>query len=502
VNGNAAAVGNEITLTSAAMLTLNSNGSFVYNPNGQFESLGVGVAASDSFTYTISDRKGGISTATVNLTINGVNDAPTLVIALPDQATTENSAFNFTFPTNTFADIDAGDTLTYTTTLDNGNPLPSWLSFNANNRTFSGTPAAGNVGTISVKVIAKDTSNANVSDIFKLTVAPLNLTGTTNADSLAGTASNNTINGLAGNDIISGNQGDDTLIGGGGKDRFVFNLGDGTDTITDLDGMGKGSDPQPAVIAKIDILEFRGAGLTARNLLLTKNGSNLEVSFENVANSPKVILQNFALENLDNLTGIGNIIFDGQTTIIDSFDVFDADSTLTSVFNRNTVTFLNDLNNNVSGFNSADVINGQLGDDSIDGLNGDDLLRGGAGNDSLVGGNGDDLLYGDDGNDSLFGDNGQDLLVGGAGNDFLNGGRGDDTLTGGTGSDIFVLATAAGRDTFTDFSLGQSDKIGLSGLSFNQLSFSGNEISLGNQTLAVLTGFDTTKLTQSNFVLV
>jgi Ca2+-binding RTX toxin-like protein len=46
-------------------------------------------------------------------------------------------------------------------------------------------------------------------------------------------------------------------------------------------------------------------------------------------------------------------------------------------------------------------------------------------------------------------------------------------LTGGNGSDIFVLDKAAGRETITDFSLGQSDKIGLSGLSFNQLSFSG-----------------------------
>ena len=93
--------------------------------------------------------------------------------------------------------------------------------------------------------------------------------------------------------------------------------------------------------------------------------------------------------------------------------------------------------------------------------------------------------------------------MGGAGNDFLNSCKGDDNLTGGTDSDnIFVLDKAAGRETITDFSLRQSDKIGLSGLSFNQLSFSGNQISLGNQTLAVLTGFDTTTLRQNNFISV
>ncbi|MDZ8185306.1 MAG: hypothetical protein RMX96_10685 [Nostoc sp. ChiSLP02] len=53
-----------------------------------------------------------------------------------------------------------------------------------------------------------------------------------------------------------------------------------------------------------------------------------------------------------------------------------------------------------------------------------------------------------------------------------------------------------------NISLGQGDKIGLSGLSFSQLSFSGNEIRLGNQTLAILTGFDTTTLTQNNFTSV
>ena len=42
VNGNAANVGNEITLASGALLTLRIDGTFDYNPNGAFESLAVG----------------------------------------------------------------------------------------------------------------------------------------------------------------------------------------------------------------------------------------------------------------------------------------------------------------------------------------------------------------------------------------------------------------------------------------------------------------------------
>ena len=78
VNGSNASVGNQITLGSGALLTVNADGSFDYDPNGQFESLAVGQTANDSFSYTISDGNGGTDTATVTLTINAVNDAPVL----------------------------------------------------------------------------------------------------------------------------------------------------------------------------------------------------------------------------------------------------------------------------------------------------------------------------------------------------------------------------------------------------------------------------------------
>ncbi|MDF5739469.1 integrin alpha [Nostoc sp. S13] len=214
---------------------------------------------------------------------------------------------------------------------------------------------------------------------------PPSLTGTRDADNLFGTPSNNIIDGLTGNDTLTGN---------GGQDKFIIRLGDGDDTITDFGGIGKGTNPSAAVIASLDTLQFTGSGLTAENLQLTQNDNNLEVTFENVGFT-KVILQNFKLENLDNLAArgsqpaLGNILFDGQTNITDNFDVFDTNSTQTSIFNKNTVTFLNELNNNITGFNnSADIINGQGGDDMIDGKSGNDLLRGGTGNDTLVGGAG------------------------------------------------------------------------------------------------------------------
>jgi VCBS repeat-containing protein len=74
VNGVAANVGTAVTLASGALVTVNADGTYTYNPNGQFETLNTGESATDSFQYTVSDGKGGSSTATTNLTINGVTD--------------------------------------------------------------------------------------------------------------------------------------------------------------------------------------------------------------------------------------------------------------------------------------------------------------------------------------------------------------------------------------------------------------------------------------------
>jgi hypothetical protein len=54
--------------------------------------------------------------------------------------------------------VDVGDTLALTATRADGSALPSWLSFNAATRTFSGTPANGDVGPIEVKLTATDGS--------------------------------------------------------------------------------------------------------------------------------------------------------------------------------------------------------------------------------------------------------------------------------------------------------------------------------------------------------
>jgi hypothetical protein len=118
-----------------------------------------------------TDTAGAKAEDIFQLTVQNVNDAPTLQQAISDQSLYANTALNFTLPTGTFSDIDAGDVLTYTATLANGNALPSWLTFNANTLTFSGTPTTNNKGTLDIKVVATDLAGAQAEDTFKITVS-------------------------------------------------------------------------------------------------------------------------------------------------------------------------------------------------------------------------------------------------------------------------------------------------------------------------------------------
>ncbi|WP_017721296.1 putative Ig domain-containing protein, partial [Kamptonema formosum] len=134
--------------------------------NSDVGTISVQVTATDSAGASVSD--------TFNLTVANTNNAPTVVTSIPDTPAAEDTAFNFQIPASTFSDIDAGDILTYSATLAGGTPLPSWLTFNAATRTFTGTPTNSDVGTISVQVTATDSAGASVSDTFNLTVANTN----------------------------------------------------------------------------------------------------------------------------------------------------------------------------------------------------------------------------------------------------------------------------------------------------------------------------------------
>lgn len=76
-----------------------ASGEINYTPNPDFEGI-------DSFQYSITDADGAVGTATVTITVNGVNDAP---VALDDSVIVlEDTAISIDVLAND-SDIDAGD---------------------------------------------------------------------------------------------------------------------------------------------------------------------------------------------------------------------------------------------------------------------------------------------------------------------------------------------------------------------------------------------------------
>ena len=109
-DGTAHAAGETVTGTYG-QLTLSSGGGYTYNAN-RADALVANEPATDVFTYTVSDGKGGFSTATLTITVTGINDAPS---ATNDTNTVqENGMLNASNVLSNDSDADADGSLTVT----------------------------------------------------------------------------------------------------------------------------------------------------------------------------------------------------------------------------------------------------------------------------------------------------------------------------------------------------------------------------------------------------
>ena len=76
LNGSGTLTG---TSAQGGSVTISADGSYTYTPPASFQALSTGESDTDSFMYTMQDSGGLQSTATVNLTVDGISDAPTAV---------------------------------------------------------------------------------------------------------------------------------------------------------------------------------------------------------------------------------------------------------------------------------------------------------------------------------------------------------------------------------------------------------------------------------------
>ncbi|OGS74653.1 MAG: hypothetical protein A2063_10315 [Gallionellales bacterium GWA2_60_142] len=237
------------------------------------------------------------------------------------------------------------------------------------------------------------------------------------SDYLDGGADKDVIFGGAGDDIIVGGTGDDTLYGEAGQDTYIFNRGDGNDTVYDLK-------------AENNIFRF-GAGISEKDITLRLGSLMLDLGNGDAVHIRNVEHRAPTQQELD--AGIHQ-----QGDVIDTLADFDRND----VFNSSSI----------GGFEFADgttLSTTELlarGFD-LDGTSLDDTLTGTNTTDRINGLDGNDTLAGNDGNDILNGGAGDDALSGGNGADWLDGGAGYDTLDGGGGADTFTLRLGAGQDT-------------------------------------------------------
>jgi cysteine-rich repeat protein len=129
------------------------------------------TAVSHDITVRVTDSELLFHDETFTITVHDANnEAPYLVAPIADAFALQDEAFSLSVAAH-FADDDAikGDWLTFDATLDDGGPLPSWLSFDPLSVEFSGTPSAADSGDIDVTVTATDDFGPlSVSDTFQL----------------------------------------------------------------------------------------------------------------------------------------------------------------------------------------------------------------------------------------------------------------------------------------------------------------------------------------------
>ncbi|WP_431484048.1 calcium-binding protein [Pseudomonas solani] len=260
------------------------------------------------------------------------------------------------------------------------------------------------------------------------------LDGGDQADRLYGGAGNDLLLGGYGDDTLHGGQGNDTLSDGYGSDTFLFNLGDGQDTLIVTDS-----------VWTYDVLRF-GDGILPTDITASRSGNDLVLQHAN--GQDRVTLQNWfiATNGQGSYNQLDHILFTDGTT----WTAAELNTQVLTVHGTETgeqITGIEAYSDYLYGNGGNDTLEGLSGHDSLYGGDGDDVLRGGDNNDLLEGGDGNDTLDGGDQADRLYGGAGNDLLLGGYGDDTLHGGQGNDTLSDGYGSDTFLFNLGDGQDT-------------------------------------------------------
>ncbi|HET9429217.1 MAG TPA: calcium-binding protein [Allosphingosinicella sp.] len=474
VNGAEAAVGREIQLSSGAVVTVHSDGRYLYDPSGAFilpdPGSGGSTVGTDSFTYSLASG----DTATVNVTVRGRWTDSTVVTGSAGNDELTGTAASEIFDAGAGADRlsgAGGDDLYHVD--DDGDQVIELAD-------------GGTDGVISKVWLY--TLPEHVEILLGTDPRGQGLYGNMLANIIKGGVGDDGINdSQGGDDRLYGGDGHDgisvmrydshsasflRLDGGAGHDVLTYSGSRYVDTVTMIGGQGDdhisafrgGSVVIDAGAGDDRIgLNFLGAHYaitlgSGRDLLsLSANiddraGGTITVADFSVGDAgDRLELLHYLHSVVTGWDGESNLFATGHLRLVqdraDALLQIDADGAGSAAGYVDLVRFANAdaaafTHFNLGGFPAnggapattafagtpdRDVLWGSFADDVIEGLAGDDEIRGGAGDDRIEGG---------DGRDWLDGQLGDDVLLGGGGDDDLNDSMGgDDSLSGGEGGD-------------------------------------------------------------------
>jgi Ca2+-binding RTX toxin-like protein len=285
---------------------------------------------------------------------------------------------------------------------------------------------------------------------------PTRIDGQGGNDTLRGGLGAERLNGDAGADVIDGNGGNDISNLGAGDDRFIWDPGDGSDTVEGRKGA--------------DTMTFNGSN-TNESFRLSANGARtrlvrdvgaITMDFDGIervdVNSlggndvltvEDLVATKVRTVNHDEAAALGGAVPDAGTdqTILNATNANDAITAAGSAGSAAVTGLAAALNvAHAEAARDSLTLNALGGNDRVDAATlGADAMKltqdGGADNDTLLGGRGNDVLLGGDGNDAVDGNQGNDVAFLGAGEDRFtwDPGDGSDVIEGQGGSDAMTF---------------------------------------------------------------
>ncbi|MFC5526429.1 calcium-binding protein, partial [Rhodanobacter ginsengisoli] len=330
-----------------------------------------------------------------------------------------------------------------------------------------------------------DGSTWNAQQILAATMTPSSgndeLWGSDGSDTITGGPGNDTIIGVSGNNVLTGGSGSNTIQGGSGADTitggggsnllqggtgaetYVFQLGNGSDTIVE-----NGATPGT------DTLQL-GAGIQPSDVTFSHlGGSNdLLVRF-GAATDSTVVVQGFLNSGGNGVHQLGSISFADGTSLTAAqvqaiaANVYASDNGIDTIQGGPG-------NNTIYGGSGSDTLIGGSGTNLIIGGSGTELIEGGSGYNTLIGGAGSDTIIAGPNGDLIDTGTGRALVETGAGNDTVDTTGGVDTLQPSNGNDTYQFGVGSGQDTLQDYAYypktGADTLLIGAGLTANDLTF-------------------------------